>query len=199
MKIEMQKAYRDQSGARVIIHCLGVGYVGGEIRGYAKGTRNPPRGPKASFIYTEDGQCQVTGHPEYDLVGEWEAEADWKSVLRHGPIEGRDMISEAVQQVAAAEGYEPLAGILQEAHDQAASGKGRERHARNRPFMDQPILEIGRMCGPGFNMGQSIKKQQEAMGMLARGDHGAAIRELLGAINYAASAILLIREQNPAA
>lgn len=92
--------------------------------------------------------------------------------------------------------YSVLAGILHEAHDQAASGKGKERHnGRGVPFDRQPIAEIGRMCGPGFNVGQSIKKQQEAMGMLKRGEADAAIRELLGSINYAASAIMLIREQ----
>ncbi len=90
--------------------------------------------------------------------------------------------------------YAPLAAILSEAYDQAAKGKGRERHARDRDFNDQPIMEIGRMCGPGFNTGQAMKKTQEAMGMLSRGERDAAIRELLGAINYTASAILLIRE-----
>lgn len=100
----------------------------------------------------------------------------------------------------AAEGYEQLAGVLAEAHDQAASGKGRERHnGRGVSFDRQPILEIGRMCGPGFNTGQAMKKIQEAMGMLQRGETDAAIRELLGAINYTAAAILLIREQKSAA
>lgn len=98
----------------------------------------------------------------------------------------------------AAPEYAPLAAILQEAYDQAASGKGRERHANDRPFIAQPILQIGRMCGPGFDTGQSIKKQQEAMGMLARGEDDAAIRELLGAINYAAAAVILIRERKRA-
>lgn len=91
-------------------------------------------------------------------------------------------------------GYEALAAILNEAHDQAATGKGRERHANDKPFDRQPILEIGRMVGPGFNIGQAMKKSQEAIGMASRGANDAAIRELLGAINYTASAILLIRE-----
>ena len=91
-------------------------------------------------------------------------------------------------------GYEPLAAILREAHDQAAKGKGIERHGNGKPFVDQPIMAIGRMCGVGFQTGQIQKKVQEATTMAGRGDNAAAIRELLGAINYSAAAILLIRE-----
>jgi len=91
-------------------------------------------------------------------------------------------------------GYEPLAGVLREAHDQAAIGKGKERHANAKPFTEQPILAIGRMCGLGYHTGQIQKKVQEAGSMHARGHNDAAIAELLGAINYSAAAILLIRE-----
>lgn len=91
-------------------------------------------------------------------------------------------------------GYQNLAGVLQAAHDQAALGKGRERHANSRPFERQPIMEIGRTVGPGFNLGQAMKKSSEAMGMLNRGEQDAAVAELLGAINYLASAVMLIRE-----
>lgn len=90
------------------------------------------------------------------------------------------------------EGYEPLAIVFDEALYQAQSGKGKERHANDRQFMDQPIMEIGRMVGPGFAIGQAIKKGQEAIRLSAI---SAQERELLGAINYLAAAILLIREQ----
>lgn len=90
------------------------------------------------------------------------------------------------------EGYEPLADILDAALDQAQRGKGKERHANNRPFIQQPIMEIGRMVGPGFAIGQAIKKGQEAT-RLSSGS--AQVRELLGAINYLAAAILLIEEE----
>jgi uncharacterized coiled-coil protein SlyX len=92
-------------------------------------------------------------------------------------------------------GYEPLAGVLREALDQAQAGKGKERHANGKHFLEQPIMAIGRMVGVGYQTGQSMKKQQEAVGMLARGEPDRAIAELLGAINYAAAAILAIQEQ----
>ena len=95
------------------------------------------------------------------------------------------------------EGYEPLRDALQEAYDQSARGKGVQRHANGRDFDRQPIMEIGRMVGPGFQLGQAIKKMQEAAGMINRAEGGAAIRELLGAIVYAAAAINLVREMEP--
>lgn len=87
--------------------------------------------------------------------------------------------------------YSVLRGILDEAYQQAASGKGKERHANGKPWNEQPIAKIGRMVGIGFNLGQVMKKAQEA----SRMDDDAACRELLGAIVYAASAIMLIRER----
>lgn len=91
-------------------------------------------------------------------------------------------------------GYEPLAAALQMALDQAQAGKGKERHANGRPFDRQPIMEIGRMVGLGYPTGQAKKKTQEAVGMFNRGEPDRAVAELLGAINYLAAAILLIRE-----
>lgn len=90
--------------------------------------------------------------------------------------------------------YAPLRRVLNEAFEQSASGKGKTRHANDRPFDRQPILEIGRMVGPGFHTGQVCKKSQEAMGMLARGEWEASIAELYGAIVYAAAAVLTIEE-----
>lgn len=91
--------------------------------------------------------------------------------------------------------YAPLLAILEEAYTQASAGKGRVRHARGRPFDRQPILEIGRMVGSGFAIGQAMKKAQEARGMEQRGEADAAVRELLGAINYLAAAVIVVREQ----
>lgn len=94
------------------------------------------------------------------------------------------------------EHYRKLRDILDAAYHQAASGKGKERHATDNAWQDQPIGQIGRMVGPGFNSGQAIKKLTEAMGMLKRGERDAAIREVLGAIVYSASVIMLIGEQD---
>ena len=88
-------------------------------------------------------------------------------------------------------GYEPLARVLQMALDQSQTGKGRKRHATDKPFMEQPIMNIGRMVGTGYNTGQAMKKAQES----SRMEPDRAIAELLGAINYLASAVLIIEEQ----
>ena len=92
--------------------------------------------------------------------------------------------------------YSSLQCILADAYRQASEGKGRERHQRgNTPFDQQPIMTIGRTVGHGFQLGQAIKKTDEAAGMLDRGDRQAARRELLGAIVYLAAAVLMIDER----
>lgn len=93
------------------------------------------------------------------------------------------------------EKYDKLAGVLQDAYNQAAEGKGKERHANGKPFDRQPIMEIARMVGIGYQTGQAMKKAQEATSMANRGEGIAAEAELLGAINYLAAAVMLIREQ----
>lgn len=92
-------------------------------------------------------------------------------------------------------GYDTLAFELKAAFDQSASGKGKQRHANGRSFDRQPIMEIGRMVGPGYAAGQAQKKAQEALGMLGRGEKAKAIAELHGAIVYLSAAAALIREQ----
>ncbi|WP_454618386.1 hypothetical protein [Bradyrhizobium cenepequi] len=94
--------------------------------------------------------------------------------------------------------YATLAGVLQAAHDHAARGKGHDRHGDDdTPFLEQPTMQIARMVGAGYPIGQIMKKSDEAKGMIDRGQYDAAIFELLGIINYAAAAILLIRETAP--
>lgn len=91
--------------------------------------------------------------------------------------------------------YASLAGVLQSALNQAQAGKGAERHADGKPFLDQPIMEIARMLGDvGGHSFQIMKKAQEANRMVRREQYDAAVHEFLGVINYAAAAILLIRE-----
>lgn len=87
-------------------------------------------------------------------------------------------------------GYEKLADVLQRAFDQAASGKGKERHASdNVPFEAQPMSAINRQLGSidGF-IYQAHKKSLEAK----RLPHGRAQAELLGAINYLAGAVIAL-------
>lgn len=93
-------------------------------------------------------------------------------------------------------GYESLERVLVRAYEQAASGKGKERHANDLPFHEQTMQKIADRRGIGFVLGQADKKSEEAQGMYDRDEHEAAIRELLGAINYIAGAIIYIERQN---
>lgn len=93
-----------------------------------------------------------------------------------------------IYNITVREGYYDLFSVLREALDQAQSGKGSERHGNGQPFTEQPALTITRAVGLGFPLGQAMKKIQECQRM----DTDAAKRELLGAINYLAAAILFL-------
>lgn len=85
------------------------------------------------------------------------------------------------------EGYAYLESVLDAALHQAAAGKGKERHACDRPFDQQPMQLISDLLQSTDGMAyQAIKKIQEA----ARMDYEPAIRELLGSINYTAGIII---------
>lgn len=91
--------------------------------------------------------------------------------------------------------YETLQSVLDDAFCHAATGKGKERHARDGvDFDDQPIMHTTRLVGQGFPLGQAIKKAGEAAGMIERGEHDGAEAECLGAINYLAACVAWIRE-----
>lgn len=93
-------------------------------------------------------------------------------------------------------GYAALETVLCAAYNQAANGKGKERHAQNDPFLDQPIMEIGRLLKSiDGELYQAIKKVREGLMMARAGESDRAIREFLGAINYIAAAALLVTEQ----
>ena len=83
-------------------------------------------------------------------------------------------------------GYERLADVLARAYDQAARGKGKERHADSDPFHEQ-VMQIGaRKFGVGSLLFQAFKKSEESQRMpLDRG-----VNELLGAIVYLAGAVI---------
>ena len=85
-------------------------------------------------------------------------------------------------------GYESLADVLERAFDQAATGKGAERHAVSKPFDQQPMQELISLYGVGFALGQAAKKSQESQRLPA----GRDVAELLGAINYLAGAVIAL-------
>lgn len=96
------------------------------------------------------------------------------------------------------EGYDELHRILAMAFKQAATGKGKERHAYDavgfRPWEHQPILVNARQVGPGGLAQQVMKKAGESVGMANRKEYAAARAEALGAIVYAAALFKLYEE-----
>lgn len=90
------------------------------------------------------------------------------------------------------QGVVDLSGVMSEAIEQVTKGKGNERHGGGAALYDQPWVAIANSCGTGFLTGQAIKKTMEAaMLMDSEGYSGAQFeRELLGAMNYLAFAIM---------
>lgn len=90
-----------------------------------------------------------------------------------------------------APGYELLDDVLARAFNQAAQGKGAERHADGKPFHEQPMQRLCDLYGVGFALGQAGKKMHEAQRMEVQ----PAVRELLGAIVYIAGAVIHLEQQ----
>jgi hypothetical protein len=86
--------------------------------------------------------------------------------------------------------YKELERILLDAYNQAAKGKGYERHGEDNRWDEQIICKIPQVVGTGFNEGQAIKKIIESH----RLPKDMRIKELLGAIVYVASAIYVIEQ-----
>lgn len=94
-----------------------------------------------------------------------------------------------------AEPYDALWRVLGECFDQAATGKGAERHTDgSEPFTEQFICEGQREFGVGGGLFQAVKKIKEANRMIARGERDRGIHEFRGAINYLAAVIIVLQE-----
>lgn len=84
--------------------------------------------------------------------------------------------------------YLPLLRTFLGALEQAAYGKGRERHANDLPFTEQPILTMARMLDSDAGLAQQvIKKTIETRSLPTK---QARINELRGTLVYAAAMIL---------
>lgn len=89
-------------------------------------------------------------------------------------------------------GYEKLVAVYQDAHDQAAKGKGDERHANGQPFHEQRMQQISGLLRSSDGMAfQAIKKLTEG---LQFEDHARREAELLGALNYITGIVIYYRE-----
>lgn len=117
---------------------------------------------------------------------------DWVSCPGGGMI-GLDVADgpdRTIMSVEIPPGYDKLFAVLIQAFDQAAGGKGKERHARaGVAFQDQPMALINKQIGSidGF-IYQAHKKSLESL----RLPDGRAQAELLGAINYLAGAVIAL-------
>lgn len=141
----------------------------------------------------------VIENPEVRFVAPKVAPSPYKPATPSVPAFS-DMVSKFIVDMAnapdesakgvllTAEGYDSLADVLSRAFDQAAGGKGHERHAVDKPFDEQPMQGIQDLVGSGFALGQAIKKIQESQRLPA----GRDVAELLGAINYIAGAVIHI-------
>ena len=96
------------------------------------------------------------------------------------------------RRVLDSDGYEELADVLYRAFNQAASGKGADRHARDgEAFRDQVMADMAKRFGVGALLGQAFKKSEESQ----RLPRERAVAELLGAINYLAGAVIALERQ----
>lgn len=118
----------------------------------------------------------------------------------HGHKQGRDDLQNELGLYDRAEflvsdpGYQKLVKVFGKAHDHAARGKGKERHANDLPFEQQRMLGIARgLKDPVASLAyQVIKKTTEGLGMA---DPARIEAELLGAINYLAGMVILLGER----
>jgi len=92
--------------------------------------------------------------------------------------------------------YKMLADVLEDALEQAQHGKGRERHAAGEPFEQQEICANARAVGLGYPLGQARKKAREALRLYQKMGSNAGEAECLGAINYLAAAVIVMRENS---
>lgn len=92
-----------------------------------------------------------------------------------------------------ADGYEQLFDVLMAAHDQAAHGKGKERHANSLPFHEQRMQQISNQLNSPLGMAYQVeKKMTEGLDF---DDPERRERELLGAIVYLSGIVVWLRNQ----
>ena len=87
--------------------------------------------------------------------------------------------------------YSSLSEVLEQAFDRCARGKGKERHADTRSFLDQDMIRELTDLGITPAIAQIRKKAKESL----RLDKDAQIKEFLDVIVYAASAIIVLQDE----
>ena len=111
----------------------------------------------------------------------------------HVDIRGMEAKDQPARMMNVRQGYSELAEVLALALEQAQNGKGNARHqVGTTPFIAQPICELARLYGVGYNFGQAAKKAHETQQLESK---EAKLAEILGGINYLAAAYIVIAEQ----
>ncbi len=95
--------------------------------------------------------------------------------------------------LAAEPGYERLVAVLKAAHDQAAMGKGADRHANGLPFHRQRMQQISVLLDSPHGMAYQVaKKVAEGLDLPT---HERQVAELYGAINYIAGIVIFLEDK----
>lgn len=95
--------------------------------------------------------------------------------------------------LAAEPGYERLVAVLKAAHDQAAMGKGADRHANGLPFHKQRMQQISVLLDSPHGMAYQVaKKVAEGLDLPT---HERQVAELYGAINYIAGIVIFLEDK----
>lgn len=151
--------------------------------------------------YNRCTECAFTGYEcsgdvRYDKRPEWALGCSRRKVhfikLEEPQQPSLPGIPEPLQAVDP--NYESLAAVLRAAYDQAATGKGAERHGNGLAFEDQPMQQISWLLGSADGMAfQVCKKVAEGLKLptLERQE-----REILGAINYLAGIVIFLRARS---
>ena len=118
------------------------------------------------------------GIPDYQLKDEG------------GAVKLGDVIDYLRNQVPLSGEPHPLQSVFDQCVEQAATGKGEERHGHGADFMEQPWFDLTKAFGLGGPLFQASKKLRESVQFLGTTDQDRFKKEVLGAINYAAMALI---------
>ncbi len=165
------------------------------LNNYAKGVLKEEQEEKDIYVHPFDEKDR--NQANY-LEGVLNEEFKGKNFLTKEEVENRmmEILTEREQiekEILSNEyDYKALRDILNRAYEQAATGKGNERHGNGLMFEDQPMQLISELLSSEKGcLFQAMKKIQES----TRLPEEQAVKELLGAIVYVAGAILY-REMN---
>lgn len=197
IKLENNKYYETEHGVRVQIDTFIVGKAapfGGWCNGHAPADGKPFYAwfyPYGEFLAAS--QQKVCGRIVREITEvAYLPEVTPEPAVVNAPLP--TITDPFVSVDMSVSGYEKLADVLQRAYNQAAVGKGKERHAVGEPFHEQ-VMQLGaRKFGTGALLFQAFKKSEESQ----RLPKDRAVAELLGSINYLAGAVIALEsgEQN---